>query len=74
MKSDVEVYLYCLDAAVMGISDPRLQSMRGAGLRLFGCEFARRQRRIPPDELAIYGGLVMLSDLASATDRFVSFN
>lgn len=74
MKSDVEVYLYCLDDAVMGISDPRLQSMRGAGLRLFGCEFARRQRRMPPDELAIYGGLVMLSDLASATDRFVSFN
>ena len=74
MRADVEVYLYCLDDAVLGINDPRLQSMRGAGLRLFGCEFARRQRRMPPDELAIYGGLTMLSDLAAATDRFVSFN
>jgi len=69
-----EVYLYCLDDAVLGIKDNRLQSMRGAGLRLFGCEFARRNRKLPPDENAIYGGLTMLSDLAGATDRFISFN
>jgi len=74
MRSGMEVYLYCLDDAVLGIADARLQSMRGLGLRLFGCEFARRRRKMPPDELAIYGGLTMLSDLTAATDRFVGFN
>jgi len=74
MQTGTEVYLYCLDEAVLGINDNRLQSMRGAGLRLFGCEFARRNRKLPPDENAIYGGLTMLSDLAGATDRFISFN
>ena len=74
MQAGTEVYLYCLDDAVLGINDNRLQSMRGAGLRLFGCEFARRNRKLPPDENAIYGGLTMLSDLAGATDRFISFN
>ena len=74
MQVGTEVYLYCLDDAVLGINDNRLQSMRGAGLRLFGCEFARRNRKLPPDENAIYGGLTMLSDLAGVTDRFISFN
>ncbi len=74
MQAGTEVYLYCLDEAVLGVNDNRLQSMRGAGLRLFGCEFARRNRKLPPDENAIYGGLTMLSDLAGATDRFISFN
>lgn len=74
MQTGIEVYLYCLDDAVLGINDNQLQSMRCAGLRLFGCEFARRNRKLPPDENAIYGGLTMLSDLAGATDRFISFN
>ena len=69
-----EVYLYCLDDAVRGVDDPRLQTLRHHGLRLFACSFAAQRRKIPPGENALYGGISMLNDVMTATDRFVSFN
>ena len=69
-----EVYLYCLDDAVNGLADERLQTLRGHGLRLFACAFAAQRRKLPQTENALYGGLTMLNDVMAATDRFVSFN
>jgi hypothetical protein len=69
-----EVYLYCLDAAVAGVEDERVQTLRGHGLRLFACAYACQRRKIVPGENALYGGLTLLNDVMSATDRFVSFN
>jgi sulfur relay (sulfurtransferase) complex TusBCD TusD component (DsrE family) len=69
-----EVYLYCLDDAVAGVEDQRVQTLRGHGLRLFACAYACQRRKIVPGENALYGGLTLLNDVMSATDRFVSFN
>ena len=69
-----EVYLYCLDEAVRGVEDERLQTLKAHGLLLFACAFAAQRRKLPQNENALYGGLTMLNDVMAATDRFVSFN
>lgn len=74
MDAHLEVFFYCLDDAVTGVENDRLQSMRKAGMRLFACAYSAQQRKMPPSDNAIFGGLTMLSDMAYATDRFVSFN
>ena len=74
LEAQDEVYLYCLDEAVRGVEDERLQTLKADGLRLFACAFAAQRRKIPQNENALYGGLTMLNDLMAATDRFVSFN
>ena len=74
LNAQDEVYLYCLDDAVHGLADERLQTLRGHGLRLFACAFAAQRRKLPQTENALYGGLTMLNDVMAATDRVVSFN
>lgn len=70
----VEVYLYCIDDAVLGVTDARLQALRASGLRLFACAYAAQARHLPQTDHAVFAGLGVVSDLLSATDRFVSFN
>ena len=76
LEAQDEVYLYCLDEAVRGVEDERLQTLKAKanGLRLFACAFAAQRRKLPQNENALYGGLTMLNDVMAATDRFVSFN
>jgi sulfur relay (sulfurtransferase) complex TusBCD TusD component (DsrE family) len=44
------------------------------GLKLYLCAYGAQQRGMERNPNAIYTGLAMLSELISATDRFVSFN
>ena len=74
LEAQDEVYLYCLDEAVRGGEDERLQTLKAYGLRVFACAFAAQRRKLPQNENALYGGLTMLNDVMAATDRFVSFN
>ena len=69
-----KVYLYCIDDAVPGLSDPRLAKLRADGLNLFGCAYSMRQRKLPLDDSAVFSGLSVLSDIMADTDRFESFN
>ena len=69
-----KVFLYCIDDAVPGISDPRLAKLREDGLNLFGCAYSMRQRKLPLNESAVFSGLSVLSDIMADTDRFESFN
>ena len=69
-----KVYLYCMDDAVPGLSDPRLAKLRADGLNLFGCAYSMRQRKLPLDDSAVFSGLSVLSDIMADTDRFESFN
>ena len=69
-----KVYLYCIDDAVPGLSDPRLAKLRADGLNLFGCAYSMRQRKLPLDDSAVFSGLSVLSDILADTDRFESFN
>ena len=69
-----KVYLYCIDDAVPGLSDPRLAKLKGDGLNLFGCAYSMRQRKLPLDDSAVFTGLSVLSDIMADTDQFESFN
>ena len=74
LEEGVEVYLYCIDDAVRGISEPQLQALAARGLKLYACAYGAQCRDLPMDERAAFAGLGALSDLIAATDRFVSFN
>ncbi len=74
LDAGVQVYLYCVDDAVWGLSDTRLQALKTRGLKLFACAYGAQRRQIPLSDLAIFAGLTTVSDIMTATDRFVSFN
>jgi sulfur relay (sulfurtransferase) complex TusBCD TusD component (DsrE family) len=74
VAAGVEVYVYCLDEAVRGIDDDRLQRLRVKGLRLYACAEAARRRGLPLTDHAVFAGLAALAELVDRTDRFVSFN
>src|SRR5277367_125892 len=74
LEEGVEVYLYCVDEAVRGAGEPRLQSLAARGLKLYVCAYGAQLRALQRNPHAIYAGLALLSDLMAATDRFVSFN
>jgi sulfur relay (sulfurtransferase) complex TusBCD TusD component (DsrE family) len=74
LEEGVEVYLYCVDEAVRGLDEPRLHTLATRGLKLYVCAYGAQRRGLRRHTDATYAGLAMLSDLISATDRFVSFN
>lgn len=74
LEAGVAVYVYCLDEAVAGVDDARLQALRSRGLRLFACAYGAQRRRLPVDDRAVFSGLSTLSDLIADTDRLVAFN
>jgi len=74
LNQGLQVYLYCIDEAVLGLSNPHLQSLSPGRLKLFACGLAARKHAVPLDESATFSGLATLSDIITATDRFLSFN
>jgi sulfur relay (sulfurtransferase) complex TusBCD TusD component (DsrE family) len=74
LAEGVEVYLYCIDEALRGIEEPRLQGLAGRGVRLFACAYSADRRLLARTDKAAFAGLASLSDLMAGTDRFVSFN
>lgn len=74
LNCGVLVYLYCIDEAVKGLGDPRLQRLKKGGLKLFACAYGAQRRGIPTGDQATFGGLTIVNDLIAATNRFVSFN
>lgn len=74
LAGGVDVYLYCIDEAVRGVSDPDLQALRNRGLKLYACAYGAQRRNIPVNDQAMFAGLTIVNDLIAGTDRFVSFN
>lgn len=70
----VDVYLYCIDDAVTGVADARLQALKQQGVKLYACAYGAQRRHLPLSDLAIFAGLTVVSDLMAGTDRFLSFN
>ena|SRR5580765_1318099 len=70
----LDVYLYCIDEAVRGLGDPRLNQLKADGLKLFACAYGAQRRSVALNEQATFSGLSLLSDVIACTDRFVSFN
>ena len=74
LAAGVDLYVYCIDDAVKGLADARLQGLTARGLKLFVCAYGAQRRNVPFNDNAAFGGLGAVSDLIVATDRFVSFN
>jgi len=73
LAAGVDVYLYCIDDAVAGVADPRLEALEPAGLKLFACAESAQRRHLPMNPRATQAGLALLANLIAATDRFVAF-
>jgi hypothetical protein len=74
LDAGLEVYLYCIDEAVSGVSDPELQRLKARGLVLYACAYGAQRRNLPSSGEAVFAGLTVVHDLIASTDRFVSFN
>ncbi|MDB6056313.1 MAG: uncharacterized protein JWO95_157 [Verrucomicrobiales bacterium] len=74
LAQEVDVYLYCIDEAVPGISNTRLQKLKEGGLKLYACAYGANRRNLPLNDDAVFAGLTVVSDLIAATDKFVAFN
>src|ERR1035437_5827225 len=74
LAEGVDVYLYCIDHAVSGVADSRIQELKTRGLKLHACAYGAHRRTIPLSDAAVFAGLTVVSDIIAATDRFVCFN
>ncbi|MBU6401047.1 MAG: DsrE family protein [Verrucomicrobia bacterium] len=74
LAKGVQVFLYCIDEAVAGVEQPRVQQLQARGVKLFACAYAARRRSLALEDHAVLAGLSVVSELVAGTDRFVSFN
>ena len=76
LEAGTDLYLYLIDEGVRALADPRIRALPGRGARLFVCAYGCQKRRIPLEdsEHVTYCGLVVLTDLINATDRFIALN
>ena len=74
LRRGVNVYLYCIDEAVLGVADAELQQLKVAGLNLYACAYGAHRRHLPLSDAATFAGLTVVNDIIAGTDRFVSFN
>lgn len=74
MARGANVYLYCIDEAVRGVTDPALQQLKTNGLSLYACAYGAHKRSMPLSGDATFAGLTVVNDIIAGTDRFVCFN
>jgi hypothetical protein len=74
LSPNAQVYLYLIDAAVEGISNPRFEAFKSKGGHLFACAYSLQRRGLNPPGAATLSGLTVLSDIMASTDEFQSFN
>ena len=76
LDGGAELYLYLIDDGVRALDDPRIRTLPERGAKLFVCAYGCQKRRIPlrDAEGVTYCGLVVLTDLINATERFVALN
>lgn len=74
LAEGVDVYMYCIDDAVPGVNQSRVQSLKDRGLKLYACVYGAHRRNSPLSDNATFAGLTVVSDLIAGTDRFISIN
>jgi hypothetical protein len=76
LEAGRDLYLYLIDEGVRTLADPRIRALPERGAKLFVCAYGCQKRRIPLEDSAhvTYCGLVVLTDLINATDRFIALN
>ncbi len=74
LGSGYGVYLYLIDEGTRNLNNADLQELKAQGLKLFVCAYGAQRQGIEPNDQALFCGLVVLSDLVKACNRFLSFN
>lgn len=74
LQKDILCYLYLVDEGVQNINDAEIVALTQKGLKLFLCAYGAQRYGIPVSKQAVFGGLVVLSDLVKGCDRFVTLN
>ena len=72
-----DVYLYLIDEGVKNLNDPHLLAAAGDGAKYFVCAYGCQQHGVKTELLdprVTLCGLVVLSNIVAACDRFVAFN
>jgi hypothetical protein len=71
-----DLYLYLIDDGVAALRDARIRGLATRGAKLFVCAYGCQKRRIPLEDSpeVTYCGLVVLTDIINATDRFIALN
>ncbi len=72
-EGDTQVYLYLLDDAVRAASLPEINQLIERGVKVSACAYAARKREIDLNDSVTFGGLGLLNDIITKTDRFVGF-
>ena len=74
LTEGVDVYFYCIDDAILGLRESRLQELKLRGMKLYACALDARRRNLPINDDALFAGLSVVHEIMAETDRFVSFN
>jgi predicted peroxiredoxin len=76
LDSGTDLYMYLIDDGVRVVSDVRIRALPARGAKLFVCAYGCQKRRIALEESSdlTYCGLVVLTDIINATDRFIALN
>jgi sulfur relay (sulfurtransferase) complex TusBCD TusD component (DsrE family) len=76
LRQGIEVYLYLIDEGVKGFTDARFGRLLDGGVKMSVCAYGCQQHGVSTqhvDSRASLSGLVVLSGIIDACDRFLAF-
>lgn len=75
LRSHVNVYLYLIDEGVKNLENPTILSLASEGVKLSVCAYGCQQHKVSTEgygQEVTFCGLVVLSQIITGCDRFVS--
>lgn len=75
-RQGIEVYLYLIDEGVRNLKDERFTRLLDGGVKMSVCAYGCQQHTVSTDSVdsrVSLSGLVVLSGIIDACDRFVAF-
>ena len=76
IRQGIEVYLYLIDEGVKGFKDTRFIRLLDGGVKMSVCAYGCQQHGVSTQEVdsrVSLSGLVVLSGIIDACDRFLAF-
>ena len=75
LRSKVRVYLYLIDEGVKNLENPQILDLASAGVKLNVCAYGCQQHNVATEgygQEVTFCGLVVLSQIITGCDRFIS--
>ena len=76
VRQGIEVYLYLIDEGVKGFNDIRFSRLLDGGVKMSVCAYGCQQHGVSTQQVdprVSLSGLVVLSSIIDACDRFLAF-